>query len=979
MDEKKENQNNNNNEPLKEDIDNLDENLKIDNEEIKQNLLIKDQKENTESNNNINENKSVDNHIENENKVEEKKMNLDENQKEEIKSEKLEDKENSNNKNIDNLTSSQTNSENNNTGNMDTNANQNKNEIIDNNSNNENQQSNENTKEENKDKLTPDEFQKLYIKLHIIVVENKKLDKFKQQIIEMLESSTEFLINGDKNDPKIFELFSSLNFIHDLIVLMSRKQKEVNIEIIKFFSVLMTNLSDKHIFYFLFNCDFINQHIYDDNEPIEGDYLYYYISFIKSLILKINTKTIGFFYHAQTYSFPLLCNCLKFYNHPDSMIANTARNIFLVILKMNHPPCIEYMCTLPFITYFIFLACRLRDEIKTLYRKIKRNKEEDCKILYEEIINDIMYIQDIFSIGIEKINYILINCIFHFLILPIICNSIIYSSDLEGSMSGSFSARTDSFVVNNNTKNNINNPLLKNCISSELAIYILNLFLRYIKNETFLNLLISLFFLPKIHIKIMDKLKNQTKDLENYQGDYNSKTKKKIDFEKYVTQNFCQQFIIAQVNNPYKTFSDFKKIEKKLKEKLQDYNIAYNLSQPVPFGFIMELMNGIFWSREIRECREYHEIVSESTGMQCGLTYRLDRKCFIYLMQKNLKYIKNDYTFEKSSTKFIDNEIYSSFINSYKDCNDLFLVLSNFLFHQILNNELISKELLAYVKLLNPKEINKNIINNVEEEGSSALQVGTLIESKEKKEKFRFNEPITFSNLYKVMYKKDFTLKEFNFYNKEILSKSFHNGQIEYNSKLFGDVISYINRDYILKPESYLFIFKIINDLITYEENNGKKYLTLRSIHKTIIKNAFVKNIDQIINIINEGEISNDDLKMVYVFLWGNNQKLNVFDDFDKIIKNILKDCLFFISKENEEKKDTNFTSGIDVFSSLLINNVDLKIRTYFVKGITQIYFGLFEIEENNIKYTELNEGNIGDVKNIVIENFTKLTQIENK
>ena len=307
------------------------------------------------------------------------------------------------------------------------NANQNLNTNINNNNLNEN--------ELNSDILSPEEFKKLYNKLHSIIVENKKIDKFKDEIINILESITEHLINGDKKDPQIFELFSSLNIVQDLMVIMSKKNREINIQIIKFFSVLMTNLSEKHIIYFLFNCDFINQQIYEDTEPIEGDYLYYYISFVKSLMLKININTIGIFFHAQTYSFPLLGNCLKFYNHPDSMISNTIRNIFLFILKINHPPCIDYICTLPMLTYFIFISCRLRDEIKTLNKKIKRNKKEDCMILHEQIISDIMYLQDIFSIGIVKINFILINCIFHFLIVPVICNSLIYSSDLDTSTS----------------------------------------------------------------------------------------------------------------------------------------------------------------------------------------------------------------------------------------------------------------------------------------------------------------------------------------------------------------------------------------------------------------------------------------------------------------------------------------------------------------------------------------------------------------
>ena len=841
-----------------------------------------------------------------------------------------------------------------------------------------------NNKEIDNGILSPEEFKKLYNKLHSIITENKKLDKIKQEFIEILESTTEHLINGDKKDPKIFELFSSLNFIRDLIVIMSKKNKEINIQIIKFFSVLMTNLSETHILYFLFNCDFINQHVYEENESIEGDYLYYYISFVKSLILKISTKTIGFFYHAQTYSFPLLGNCLKFYNHPDTMISNTARNIFLFILKMKHPPCIDYICSLPMLSYFIFLSCRLRDEIKTINKKIIRNKEEDCKILYEEIINDIMYMQDIFSIGLDKINYILINCIFHYLILPVICNSIVYYSDFNTNMDYNIGGKEDNFNfffnINNKSNSNTNiNPLLKNCISPELAIYILNVFLKYIKNDTFINLLLSLLFLPKIHYKTMNKLKIQTKDLENYEGDYN-KNAKKIEFIKYVIQNFCQPFIKAQVDNPNKTFNEFNKIEKKLREKLKDYKINYNLSQPVPFGFLMEILNGYFSNKELNECREYHEIVSESTGIQCGLTYRCDRKCFIYLMQKNLAYIKNDFSYEKIEKKLVDNEIFSSLINCYKDCSELCLFLLNYFFHQIINNEFVSKHLLNYIKFVNPHEINQNNLSNAEEEDTPALQVGALIESKEeKKEKKKIlDEPITFSNFYKVMYKKDFIIKEFNFYDNNILSNFFYNRQYEYNNKLLGNAISYINRDYVLKPETYLFILNLINDLILYEENNEKKYLKIRNIHKSIIKNAFVQNIEKIKNIINEGEININELKMIYSFLWGKTDNLSIFEDYSKLANNIMNNCLFLLSKDVIEDKNICSTQGADIFNNLLINNADLKTRIYFFKGILKIYLGIFEIKENEIKLDELKDENINDIKKIIIDNFNKLIPKEN-
>ena len=72
------------------------------------------------------------------------------------------------------------------------------------------------------------------------------------------------------------------------------------------------------------------------------------------------------------------------------MISNTIRNIFLSILKMGYKPCIDYICTLPMISYFAFISCRLRDEIKTLNKKISRGKSESSSILHEKICSDIV-------------------------------------------------------------------------------------------------------------------------------------------------------------------------------------------------------------------------------------------------------------------------------------------------------------------------------------------------------------------------------------------------------------------------------------------------------------------------------------------------------------------------------------------------------------------------------------------------------------
>jgi hypothetical protein len=106
------------------------------------------------------------------------------------------------------------------------------------------------------------------------------------------------------------------------------------------------------------------------------------------------------------------------------MIKNTARNIFLTLLKLNYEPFIEYLCELPTISLFLLFAENMKNQMKLFCQnkessinlnnndnfiyKIKEIEERE-----ETLIDDISFIQDILSLNISKINYLLINTILY--------------------------------------------------------------------------------------------------------------------------------------------------------------------------------------------------------------------------------------------------------------------------------------------------------------------------------------------------------------------------------------------------------------------------------------------------------------------------------------------------------------------------------------------------------------------------------------
>jgi protein CLEC16A len=121
--------------------------------------------------------------------------------------------------------------------------------------------------------------------------------------------------------------------MNEFLHLCNMNNKEINLQIIKSFSVLILNTTNMTTLYYIFSNNFINQIVSNDYRKYDDDFLSYYINFLKSLCQKIDITTIQFFFHKQYNSFPLIESALKFYNHHDPMIKNTVRNILISILK----------------------------------------------------------------------------------------------------------------------------------------------------------------------------------------------------------------------------------------------------------------------------------------------------------------------------------------------------------------------------------------------------------------------------------------------------------------------------------------------------------------------------------------------------------------------------------------------------------------------------------------------------------------------
>ena len=438
-------------------------------------------------------------------------------------------------------------------------------------------------------------------------------------------------------------------------------------------------MNNKVILYYILSNNFINKIITSINSELiksDEDFLSHYVNFLKSISLKIDLTTIQFFFMSQTGSFPLLESALSLYNHPDKMIQSVVKNILLIMLKLNSTQLIEYICSLPSLSYFCFLSCRLKDSLISLS---KENNFETFKSIQEDIIDELIFIQDILYLKIEKINHIIINSLFYYCILPYILN----------------------------TKFNE--------IKLNIKLYFINALLTIIQDECFLNIFFTVLLFPFVTKEINDFITNSSKIPGNYFNEWTEEnnniqliSKSLINFVKYNFNEKSYKYILSSNNEK---FFEIKKIKTKYKNDTIDENVLKDeVSNYILNNLTPEQKNDIL---------DYYNNISLATGLLCGININnenMSDKCFKKIMQK-LYIIYFDKSLELKN-KLIDNnfkDFLFSLININNYSNENILLQICILIRNIIikNNNKISKILLKQVKLIRGDLLNEDEINSI--------------------------------------------------------------------------------------------------------------------------------------------------------------------------------------------------------------------------------------------------------------------------
>ena len=797
-----------------------------------------------------------------------------------------------------------------------------------------------------RNKANSNNLRKIYSELEYIQNDIEKLEKSIEIVCELINLVGHFLVLGESQKNidgwNIFDAFVELDFMSEFTKLSSYENYKINLEIINTFSFLMINIKDKTSLYYLFSGNCLNKIISKDHNQYDEEYISYYINFLKSLSLRLDETTIQLFYLENSHSFPLIENALEFYNHEDSMVRSVVRNIVLNILKIKSPQIQNYFGKLPSIGYFSDLICHLRDICYKLNEGINNSNTNNIMYSFDDLVDETLFIDDLLNLNLTKINYILINNLFYYLILPIICGALCSNSDK---------------------------------ISKNLSIFLLIFLFCNIKNEVFKNSLFSLLFFDKMTVDLKYFLVKIPEKI-NYSYKSNLENGKSKSFSQFISENYSQEFFVnlskenniyyLKHNRKYNQLNDILKKTKKISKKLginksEDINIKAKIEK-ICMSFLNE--------KDLEEMSKYHKNLCISSGLNVG-KYLIEEKgdfyngCFMSFMNQLFNQaISNDNFY--SSQDFKKNKIKKGLFSLLDKRDEMTILLINILIFVVQSKEInISKELLRYAGLENIQEkilvrgtiefdyskdgniINKTDIFEIKNFNSSLKKVQTFFD----KNNFNFNNDYFKVNKIRTTNLNDCNLVEklssIFLNNKDLLPLTFQ--LICYN--INNICLGWNNNIYITPKE------EIINNV------EAKYKLILYSIYFLINDNKkrekgynFFKNQWSLYKGINNNKIfeliKNSIISSCYILISNNNN---------------IEECPEIIKYNKVYNGDENFNNYLIMFmllhdiKELLLNSYQEKndkmdkdlIKNHFPLDYSQLDFKLkvqYDIGEINEK-----------------------------
>ncbi|MBN3291849.1 CL16A protein, partial [Polypterus senegalus] len=265
---------------------------------------------------------------------------------------------------------------------------------------------------------------------HVLTKNTTVTDHNRNLLVETIRSITEILIWGDQNDSSVFDFFLEKNmFVFFLNILRQKSGRYVCVQLLQTLNILFENISHETSLYYLLSNNHVNSIIVHKFDFSDEEIMAYYISFLKTLSLRLNNHTVHFFYNEHTNDFALYTEAIKFFNHPESMVRIAVRTITLNVYKVNNQHMLHYVRDRTAAPYFSNLVWFIGSHVIELDTCVQTDEEHRNKgklsDLVAEHLDHLHYLNDILIINCEFLNDVLTDHLLNRLFLPLYVYSLV--------------------------------------------------------------------------------------------------------------------------------------------------------------------------------------------------------------------------------------------------------------------------------------------------------------------------------------------------------------------------------------------------------------------------------------------------------------------------------------------------------------------------------------------------------------------------
>ncbi|XP_032664885.1 protein CLEC16A isoform X3 [Odontomachus brunneus] len=246
-------------------------------------------------------------------------------------------------------------------------------------------------------------------------------------LVETLRSIAEILIWGDQNDSSVFDFFLEKNMLSFFLRIMKQKcGSYVCVQLLQTLNILFENIRNETSLYYLLSNNHVNSIIVHKFDFSDEEVMAYYISFLKTLSLKLNAHTIHFFYNEvnkRTNDFPLYTEAIKFFNHSEGMVRIAVRTLTLNVYRVEDSSMLAFIRDRTAAPYFSNLVWFIGDHIIELDTCVRNDADHQSQNrlsdLVAEHLDHLHYLNDILCLNISDLNKVLSEHLLHKLLVPL--------------------------------------------------------------------------------------------------------------------------------------------------------------------------------------------------------------------------------------------------------------------------------------------------------------------------------------------------------------------------------------------------------------------------------------------------------------------------------------------------------------------------------------------------------------------------------